>query len=98
MLAIKEANQEFKYDQKIYADVHQNGHQNVTVEIEGLVQALMKVRANNEGTLPKVRKMEEHQGLVSQLSTIVEKESEENLLHNYIKYIHMGNPIYALKG
>jgi hypothetical protein len=46
----------------------------------------MKIRDSENG-FPKVRKLEEYGGspLIGQLSTITEKESEENLLHNYLR-------------
>jgi len=49
----------------------------------------MKVH-NNETNLPKVKRIDDlhAHGIASQLSTITEKESEENLLHNYLKKGH----------
>jgi hypothetical protein len=56
------------------------------------MQQLSKMNAHaSESLLPKVKRVEDFHahGLASQLSTITEKDSEENL-HNYLRKGHKG--------
>jgi hypothetical protein len=60
------------------------------VDIEQTLQLLAKLKVKEEGNLPKVKKFDESLQPASfggQLSTITEKESEENL-HNYLRMHH----------